>query len=108
MSEGGGELRHAGIDRQIRRVHPAELLRTLMSVHQRLPWNRNFEQLISTGRHLSQARPDRQHEIGLLDAPSELGVCREADGAQLWRMVSVEEIVQPRRAGVWALPVVLR
>src|SRR5260370_34740236 len=104
MSEGGGELRHAGIDRQIRRVHPAELLRTLMSVHQGLPWNRNFEQLISTGRHLSQARTDRQHEIGLLDASSVLGVDRDADVADVLRMIIVEEILQAERAVDWEHP----
>src|SRR5258708_13116927 len=76
-----------------------------MGVDERLPRDRNLGQLISAGRHLGQARTDREHEIGLLDASSELRVDRDAHVPDVLRMIIVEEILKAESAGDGKLPV---
>ena len=49
---------------QVRRVDARQLLRTGVDVDELLPGPRRLQQLVAPGRHLAQARPDREHEVG--------------------------------------------
>ena len=56
------------VDREVGRVDAAQLLGAGMDVHQRLARHRRLEQRVAAGRHLAEARPDREDQVGLADA----------------------------------------
>jgi hypothetical protein len=75
-----------------------------MQVHQLLLRSRRRQQLVAAGRHLAQARADRQHQISLGDARGELGIDADADIAGVARMAVVEHVLETEGAAHRQLP----
>ena len=97
MLERFDELRIAGVDRQRRPVHAAELLGSRVDVDQRLLRHRRFDQRVAAGGHLAQARADHQQHVGFLHALGELRIDADADVADVTRAAVVEKILAAER-----------
>ncbi len=69
-----------------------------MHVDELLRRSRRREQLVAAGRHLAEARADREHEVGAFDARRELGIDADADVAGVVRMAVVEHVLEAERA----------
>ena len=95
------DLRHAGVDQQLALVHAPQLLGAGVHVHEALRRPRRVEQRVAAGRHLAEARTDREHEIGVLDPLRELRVEADADVADVVRMAVVEDVLEAERAADW-------
>jgi hypothetical protein len=89
----GGELRHAGVDRQRRLIDAAQLLGAGMDVDQRLLGNRHLEQRVAAGRHLAQAGADHQQDVGLLHARGQGRIGADADMAGIVPVRVVHQVL---------------
>ncbi len=88
---------HPREDRQLGAVHTAELLGAGMHVHERLCGGRRREQRVARRRHLAEARPDDEQQVGVAHTGGELRIGADADVADVARRVVVERVLPPKR-----------
>ena len=96
---GGGpqELGRARADRQGRLVHPAELVRIGMDVHELLARAGRRHEGVAARRHLAQPRPDHQQEVGLPDPLGQPRIDAEPEVARVAGMGVVEAVLAAER-----------
>ena len=94
---GGGEVRHAAVDRQRRLVDAAQLLGAGMDMHQLLLGHRQVEQRVAAGRRLAEARPDGDDEIAGLEALAQRRADADAEIAGIVGMTVVEQVLVAER-----------
>ena len=75
-----------------------------MRVHQLLPGRGDVEQRVPAGGDLAETGPQHQSNVGFLDPLRERGIDPDPDVAGIERVVVVEQVLEPERAGDGKLP----
>ena len=100
-------LRRAGhrrLQQQVGGIHATQLFGAGVDVNQLLLRPRRFDQRVAAGRHLAQARADREDQVGIDDALGELRIDADAHVAGVVRMAVVEQVLEAKRTAHRQIP----
>ncbi len=95
---------HRRLHEQVRGVDASEFLGASVNVDEPLLGSRRFDQCIAARRHLAQAWPEGNQEVGTPHTRGKLRRNADADVARIVGMTVVEQILEPERAPDRQLP----
>ncbi len=94
----------AGVDRQLGLVHPAQVRRIGMDMHQPLARPRRLEQRIAVGRDIAEPRAEGHDQICTAHAFGQPRIDAQAQMADVVRIAIVEHVLTAEGAGHRQIP----